>query len=305
MTTRGSFTGALALVAVLGGSVTACSGKADDPMASAGDAADSGGDTAVAMTFGNDDGPGATSGVSSAGTTAPADDSAGDDLPGGFVLPPDGGAANECDPKAQDCPKGDKCTAWANDGGGFWNANRCVEVLGEGVDGDACMVEGSGVSGVDDCGLGYICMNTDDMGIGVCVRFCDGTDETCPPAQTCAIYNDGVLPICLVSCDPLLQDCPPTQSCIDTPNQSFICFNDASGDQGADGDACPEADGENSCDPGMWCGAGSSGCGSVNCCTPFCELGNDACVAPDECISFFGEGSAPPGFEAVGVCVLP
>ena len=290
------------------GVLLACPASDDTPSAtSGGDAPGTGAeDTAASFSAGEEDGPGATSGNSGPVTTTdPMGTGDSADGPGGFVVPPDGGAANECDPKVQDCPKGEKCTAWANDGGTFWNANRCVEILGQGVEGDACQVEGSGVSGVDDCGLGFICMNTDDMGIGLCVQFCDGTDESCPPTQTCAIYNDGVLPICLVSCDPLLQDCPMGQSCIDTPNQSFICFNDASGDAGADGDPCPPSDGENSCDPGMWCGAGSSGCVDVNCCTPFCEIGSGDCVSPDECISFFGEGAAPPGFENVGVCVLP
>lgn len=224
-----------------------------------------------------------------------------------FVLRPDGGGpGNECDPRAQDCPRGQKCTAWANDGGTFWNANKCVDVAGEGVGGDACTVEGSGVAGIDDCALGFICLNTDQRGIGACVEFCQGDNEDCGVGDVCAVYNDGVLPICLVGCDPLLQDCPEGQGCIDTPNSSFICFNDASGDQGADGDVCPAEDGENSCDPGMWCGPNSSGCDSVNCCTPYCDMDDPQCPDPDQCVSFFGEaGSAPPGFENVGVCVLP
>lgn len=224
-----------------------------------------------------------------------------------FVLRPDGGdGANECDPRVQDCMRGEKCTAWSNDGGTFWNANKCVEISGEGVSGDSCMIEGSGVSGVDDCALGFICLNTDMDGLGSCVQFCMGDNENCEPGDVCAIYNDGVLPICLTGCDPLLQDCPEGQGCIDTPNQSFICFNDASGDMGADGDPCPPEDGENSCDPGMWCGPNSAGCVDVNCCTAYCDLSEAACPAPDECTSFFGDaGSAPPGFENVGVCVLP
>lgn len=239
------------------------------------------------------------------GPSDESDDSNADDSVG-FVLPPDGGGENECDPRTQDCMRGQKCTAWANDGGTFWNANKCVEISGEGVSGDSCMIEGSGVSGIDDCGLGFICLNTDMDGIGTCVQFCQGDNEDCDPGDVCAIYNDGVLPICLVGCDPLLQDCPEGQGCIDTPNSSFICFNDASGDMGADGDPCPPADGENSCDPGMWCGPNSSGCTDVNCCTAYCDINEAQCPQPDECVSFFGDPeSAPPGFENVGVCVMP
>jgi hypothetical protein len=169
------------------------------------------------------------------------------------------------------------------------------------------MVEGGGVSGIDDCGLGLICLNTDANNMGTCVQFCQGMDEDCSPGDVCAIYNDGVLPICLVACDPLLQDCPTGQECIDTPNQQFICFTDASGATGADGDPCPPMDGENSCDPGLWCGPGSNACQDVNCCTPYCDLGDaNPCSSPDECVSFFGDPmSAPPEYADVGVCILP
>jgi hypothetical protein len=223
-----------------------------------------------------------------------------------FLQEPDGGGANECDPTMQDCPRGQKCTAWANDGGTFWNATRCVEVSGTNVAGDSCLVEGNGVSGLDDCDVGHICLNTNEENIGVCVAFCQGEDLECASGDACAVYNDGVLPLCLPGCDPLLQDCPPGQACIDTPNQTFICFSDASGAGGADGEACPPEDGENSCDPGMWCGPNSAGCTDVNCCTPYCDLASPVCTPPDECVSFFGDpGAAPPGFEDVGVCVLP
>lgn len=240
--------------------------------------------------------PGSTSGEGTAGS--------GDDV--SFLLRPDGGGDNECDPTAQDCPPGEKCTAWANDGGTFWNATRCVEVSGTNVAGDSCVVEGNGVSGIDDCDVGHICLNTNEENVGVCVAFCQGETLECPSGDACAVYNDGVLPLCLPGCDPLLQDCPPGQACIDTPNQTFICFSDASGSNGADGDPCPPEDGENSCDPGQWCGPGSAGCTDVNCCTPYCDLSDPVCTAPDECVSFFGDpGAAPPGFEDVGVCVLP
>jgi hypothetical protein len=223
-----------------------------------------------------------------------------------FLQQPDGGGANECDPTLQDCARGEKCTAWANDGGTFWNATRCVEVSGTNVAGDACMVEGNGVSGIDDCDVGHICLNTNEENVGNCIAFCQGTALRCASGDACAVYNDGVLPLCLPGCDPLLQDCPPGQACIDTPNQTFICFSDASGPDGADGDVCPPEDGENSCDPGQWCGPNSAGCTDVNCCTPYCDLSDPGCIAPDECVSFFGDpGAAPPGFEDVGVCVLP
>jgi hypothetical protein len=275
----------------------------------------------------DDAGPGTSTGADGTTTLEPPSDEAGSgqvlttgtpgssggddpaDSSGGvmFVSNPDGGGgASECDPTAQDCPMGEKCTAWSNDGGTFWNATRCVEVGGTNVAGDPCLVEGNGVSGLDDCDVGHICLNTNEENIGVCVAFCEGKDLMCASGDACAVYNDGVLPLCLPGCDPLLQDCPAGQACIDTPNQTFICFSDASGSAGADGDACPPEDGENSCDPGQWCGPNSAGCMDVNCCTPYCDLDAPQCTAPDECVSFYGDpGAAPPGFEDVGVCVLP
>jgi hypothetical protein len=44
----------------------------------------------------------------------------------GFIVDPDGGGPSiECDQWAQDCPPGEKCMPWANDGGSSWNATRC------------------------------------------------------------------------------------------------------------------------------------------------------------------------------------
>lgn len=287
----------------------------DEPVVAEG-GADDGGSTTIPTA---DGGPGEGGGPGSGMNDRPGE---GDDAPGdgtddasadsegedgiSFVLRPDGGGINECDPKIQDCDEGEKCTAWSNDGGTFWNANRCVEVGGTGVAGDSCVVEGGGVSGMDDCDVGHICLNTNEDNVGTCIKFCAGSDDDCTAGNVCAIYNDGVLPICLVGCDPLLQDCGELESCIDTPNQTFICFTDASGAAGAAGDACPSEHGENSCDPGNWCGPGAAGCQDVNCCTPFCDLDADDCNAPNVCVSFYGDpNSAPPGYAAVGVCVLP
>jgi len=247
---------------------------------------------------------GSTASTTTGSGTSGAEETGDEGTP--FVVQPDSNVGNECDPKAQDCPEGQKCTAWANDGGNAWNANKCVDVSGEGQGGDNCAIQGSGVGGIDDCGVGFICLNTDDMGAGTCTQFCQGNDEDCSSGDVCAIYNDGVLPICLVGCHPLLQDCPATQECIDTPNGTFICFTDASGATGAPGDSCPDADGENLCDPGLWCGPSVDGCVTERCCTPFCDLSAPDCAAPHECVSYYGDmGSAPPGFEDVGVCVLP
>jgi hypothetical protein len=293
----------LALCAALG-----CAGEAADGGAGETGEGSSGGET---TTFGTGSAATSGTGASSTSTTtgASTDTGATDsaDETAGFVMPPDSGGASECDPRLQDCREGEKCTAWANDGGSVWNANKCVEETGRGVAGDPCLVEGSGVSGLDDCAKGYICLFADDMNMGVCIAFCAGVDETCEnPDDSCVVANNGVLPLCLDACDPLLQDCPPGQGCYDSPTGIFVCFADASGSAGLDGDPCPPADGENTCDPGLWCGPGSNGCADVNCCTPYCDLAAPDCSPPDACVSYYGDpGNAPPGFESVGVCVLP
>jgi len=39
----------------------------------------------------------------------------------------------------------------------------------------------------------------------------------------------------------------------------------------------------------------------------FCDLSEDPspCGAPLECVPFFEEGTAPPNYESVGLCILP
>lgn len=84
------------------------------------------------------------------------DDGAGEDGAGTgglFLSEPDGGGTGfECDVFAQDCPPGEKCVPWANDGGGVWNATRCSPVDDDpAAPGEPCTVEGGPTSGIDDC----------------------------------------------------------------------------------------------------------------------------------------------------------
>jgi hypothetical protein len=131
---------------------------------------------------------------------------------------PDMGAANlECDVFAQDCPEGQKCTAWADDGGDAWNATKCAPVAETpGAPGDACLVEGSAVSGIDDCDRGAMCFFVDpDTAAGTCTRLCSGTPDApvCSQGTTCVLSNAGVLNLCLQTCDPDAPTCPQGQTC--------------------------------------------------------------------------------------------
>lgn len=242
----------------------------------------------------------------------------------GFIQEPDGGClvggqpgarCLECDSWAQDCPDGEKCTVWANDGGGAWNANRCVPIAPDPKQpGEPCTAEGSPVSGVDDCDIGSMCWAVDPATLeGYCVQFCTGTPDSpmCPEGFQCPIYSDGILHVCLPNCDPLLQDCRDGEACYPV-NDDFQCAPDASGDGGAAGDPC---DYVNSCDPGLACISRefSPGCmGSVGCCSEYCDLDavdpEASCSQRGEgsvCMPWYDEGFAPPGYENVGICALP
>lgn len=229
----------------------------------------------------------------------------------GFIVPPDGGVSGQCDPRVQDCPEGQKCTAVSPARGEPWGVNICVDVTGEGVVGDPCDVEDGKYTGIDNCDVGTLCMLTDEEGKGgVCVEFCD-TSDGCPqtPTANCVVYNDGSLPICLGSCDPIVQDCQDGQGCYNSAGDLFVCFKEsAMVGEGGPGDECQYI---NQCQKGGFCAAAGSvtGCPpmSTGCCTPFCPVsgGNDPCQVGEECTPFFEMGTAPPDYEDVGVCVIP
>ncbi len=219
-----------------------------------------------------------------------------------------GGGASQCDPLAQDCPEGEKCTAVSETAGEPWEVNVCVSVTGEGGLGDPCDIEGGKYTGLDNCGLGYICLLTDDEGNdGSCVEFCDA-NMTCPDSGAkCVVYNDGSLPICLTNCNPLVQDCLVGQGCYPSGGETFVCFKTSvEVGEGGVGDGCNYT---NQCQPGLMCVAPAAvpDCQESGCCSLFCSVmeGNEVCLPGQECLPYFEMGQSPPGFEDVGVCQLP
>ena len=311
-----------ALAAALLG-LAACDSGSEDPMTSG--EGSSGGDetgdpTGVATSVDPSGNPTDPTGTSS-DPTGDTDDPTGDtDDPTGDTDDPTGDPiGGECDPFAQDCPEGEKCMPYADDGGNAWNANRCVPVVeGAGQPGDPCVVEGSGVSGVDNCDLGSMCYYVSaETNEGICTPLCGGNpaSPTCDDGYACSIYNDGILPLCLEECDPLAQDCSGTeQLCVASPaNDGFVCLIDAlPNDAGVYGAPCSFA---NACDPGLFCASQAIVPGCTNgggCCSEFCNL--DAATPDAEC-SGSGDGQtcqpwwngdpAPPGYETVGFCGIP
>lgn len=252
-----------------------------------------------------------TSQVGTEGSTAAA---TGDDG-ATFIVPPDGGNSGvECNNFAQDCPDGQKCMPYADNGGNAWNATKCVDVQDNpNQAGDECTVDGSAVSGLDSCDLGVMCWDVDpNTQIGVCVALCGGSVEapTCDTEHSCFVSNDGVLNLCLLTCDPLAQDCPGDDLCIPNPQGQgeFACVLDASGEEGQAFDPCEFI---NACDPGLFCAnpANGSECDSqaIGCCLPFCDLADPGpCPGvQQECLAWYAEGAAPPGLENTGFCGIP
>ncbi len=214
----------------------------------------------------------------------------------------------ECDINLQDCPEGEKCNMWANDGGSSWNATRCVPVVlnPDGI-GESCTVLQSGVSGIDTCIEGAVCWDVDtESGEGTCVAFCTGNWQdgfACPEGYYCG--GSRWITLCERICDPLAQDCPEYDLCVPidgTPK----CTLDASGDAGAYGDPCEYI---NTCDPGLLCVHAEHvpKCEAASCCSPMCDTSKaNTCPSDDQvCLPWWEEGMAPQGYETLGVCGIP
>lgn len=288
------------------------------------DPGDSGGTAGSEDTTAAGDSPGP---VTSTGTPPPAttvggdSTSASDESTGNgdnvFLPDPTGGPeAFECDTFEQDCPEGEKCMPWANDGGSSWNATRCSPVaLDPGQTDDPCTVEGSGVSGIDSCDVGLMCWDVNPKtNEGVCWALCTGSPKlpTCEADNaTCQIASDGALALCVPRCNPLTQDCREGQGCYPI-NDSFQCAPVGGRPPAGPGQSCEYI---NSCEAGTACLPGEAvpGCEELfGCCTEFCDLGSklgDAqCSGMDlgqQCQPWYEPGTAPPGYENVGICAGP
>lgn len=254
--------------------------------------------------------PTSTSGPNSGTTEDPGTTS---ETTGSFITPPDGGGGEkQCDVWTQDCPPGQKCMPWADDGGGSWNATKCSPVNADpGKEGDPCTVEGSAVAGIDSCDVGLLCWYFNENNEGSCIDMCSGTPEapSCDDGQICDVSNDGVLILCLETCDPLVQSCPMGQICFFDGTDQFICDFDASGDMGVYGDPCAYV---NVCDYGLWCASPElvPGCDNADgCCSTYCNIQEpNSCPGMDggqECVPWYNEGMAPPGQENIGACAVP
>ena len=313
----------LASTLLLGATIVGCAdrplGDGPDVATSSAESTASGvGDTGAPTTGGGEPGtptsgsptsePPVTGG-SSSGEPDPSAGGSSEDSGPGFLPAPDSGGGRQCDPIAQDCPMGQKCAPWSNDGGSSWNATKCVPVTGDQLPGEPCTTDGGPVSGNDDCVKGAMCWDVSPDNVGFCIAMCMGSssDPVCEPGFQCTINGDGVLTICLPLCDLLAQDCPGDDLCL-LLNDSSQCVLDASGDEGQAFDPCEFA---NVCDPGLLCAesTAASECDPeiAGCCTPMCSLSAMAACpgVGQECAPVFEEGQAPPELVDVGYCKVP
>ena len=225
----------------------------------------------------------------------------------GFV-PPSPDLPEECDIFEQDCAEGEKCVPWVDPDGSYWIGFTCVPVLGDQAVGEPCTLDYADSS--DDCDASSSCYNFElfnGVSSGVCHAFCTGSedDPMCTGSDYCVIGNGYPGPaLCFEQCDPLAQDCPGDRGCY-WFEPHFSCF--FAGEIAA-GEPC-EFFGE--CEPGSICTFAGilSTCEGGYCCTPFCLVGGGPgpCVGVQpgtECVPFYEQGMAPPGYEDVGVCIV-
>lgn len=169
-----------------------------------------------------------------------------------FVHLSDGGVGSRCfpgacDPSAQDCPKGEKCTYVREE---LSLRRACVP---EGPVGEGAPCHAMGTS--DSCQRGLFCTRqAADGGMGFrCARFCSGS-EACQAPQECnEVLRFGALPelglICAdpsPRCDLLEAGCPAPLGCYPTAAEP-LC---APVGRLADGAFCEYA---NQCQSGSSC----------------------------------------------------
>ena len=224
------------------------------------------------------------------------------------------GSMGRCSPAScslweQSCPAGQKCTPDQE-----WSWHACVPLDPEpDAPGQPCTVEDAPGDGGDSCDLASMCWDVDPQThVGECFLRCTGSPEepVCPDGTTCVIGNEGALILCLPTCHPLAQDCPEGEACLwgGEDSEPFACIAEYSGDEGQVFDSCDYA---NRCDPGLTCwgpeGAVECDPNADGCCLPYCDTEQpDACPgAMQVCLPWFEAGTAPPGYEHVGVCTLP
>jgi hypothetical protein len=202
-----------------------------------------------------------------------------------------------CDPVAQNCATGQKCSLIAS---GSTLVPRCVPdgTVGEG---QSCTVSPVGQR-QDNCLKGLLCVTETtpsvDASTMVCAKFC-GSDSECTMTATglCDLGVANTVPQATVceypqTCNPFSPSCPAGQSCyLNTVKMTGYCFNTGSI---ATGQSCTFA---NDCVTGDICEGALDG-GTQGTCRELCARNNDGggptCSGSATCMSL--------AFDPYGFC---
>jgi hypothetical protein len=195
------------------------------------------------------------------------------------AAPPDGSTA-PCDPFAQDCPSGSKCSIVPvpDESSVF----RCVDDEGSQSIGASCIP--ATPTTPDNCQRGSVCRGEADPR---CVEICERDPvDTCSGDQVCALDIDldgDLLPdahVCAARCNPLTQDCVSTEQACYPSRLGTVCALGGAGAEPAGlGEPCPYA---NSCEAGLGCFGGGSDYRCYRLCDPF-NAGGPGCGTGEVC----------------------
>ncbi|MCA9546062.1 MAG: M20/M25/M40 family metallo-hydrolase [Myxococcales bacterium] len=202
--------------------------------------------------------------------------------------PPTTPLTAECDPIAQDCPDGARCTLVSTGG---WH-ETCVAPAAEGAGtGEPCVRDGEGG---DSCAPGHLCalwgLPRSDPQQRTCRLLCR-VDGDCPADENC-IRLGGVTDTgaCARRCNPLEDDCPERTRCVHLRNaehgrNATYCLP---AEGAGPGEPCPNGN----CTSGL-CLAASGTAESV--CSPYCRVGEGGCAEGLACYPVVPQAGLPEG----------
>lgn len=137
------------------------------------------------------------------------------------------------------------------------------------------------------------------------------TVATTPPMTSTTDETDGPLDTSVTGttdggvgqrCVPLAPDiCSPGLACVGLDEEGFFCDVPGPVQQGYPCD-------ESACEAGLWCVQENIiDCDeTMSCCTAMCDIyGGSECPPGLVCEPFFPKGTEPPGYDYVGVCIMP
>lgn len=211
------------------------------------------------------------------------------------------------------CFDDERCMPWGYE---VWDNMRCSPIYeNPGQPGDPCEVRGHAASGLDSCDEGSICWDVDPAtNQGTCAAMCDGflPNPICAEGTDCLLVRASVLAVCLPTCEPLADACGEGHACL--PSFSgFACMWMGLSENVAVGGSCDDV---YDCQPGLVCVGLTSTASEETCypgtdpgvCVPYCDLSapDPTVVCPnpsDVCLPYAEEGSLPPRYEDVGLCM--